>query len=251
MNSKFKLKRIFQWFSRRSGFFITALLCATVAILFWFLSSNLSSDNDRYIIGLAAFSAFLSTISAISSLFQAVETQRQRENLERPYITAYFDSSNNGAFYFVIENNGNMPALDVSFKFDPIPVDYKNRPFNQLSLFSCPITFLPNGKVIRQIVGSCFTFLADGNPLKYEITIKYYSAFGGTYEETIHHDLDYLKQVTLPRKTSDDYLKDISDELKDLIRCIAKAQGSDAFLVESPAEYSNRMKKIAKKVRGS
>ena len=235
---------MFHWLSRRSVYFVTVLSFAIVIILFWFLSAGFSPDNERIIIGIAAISAFLSAISAISTFFQAIVTQKQREDLERPYITAYFDGSSSGALYFVIENSGNSPALDVSFKFNPSPVDFAGRPLNEISLFSNPISFLPTGKVIRQIVDASNKFLEKGKPLKYEVTTKYYSVFGDSFDHSVEHDLEYLKQVTLPRKTADDYLKDISKELSELTSLIKKAQGLNSFVVESPIEYSSRMETL-------
>lgn len=244
MKTKTKLKRIFHWLSRRSVFLVTTLLFAVVVILLWYLSAGFSPDKERIIFGIAAISAFLSAVSAISTLLQAVETQRQRENLERPYITAYFDGSSNGALYFVIENSGNSPAVDVTFKFTPPPVDYAGRPLNEISLFANPISFLPNGKVIRQIIGASYNFLEEGKPLKYEISTNYHSIFGDSFNESVEHNLEYLKQVTLPRKTADDYLQDISKELSELTRLIKKAQGLNSFVIESPDEYSSRMKSL-------
>lgn len=241
MKTKKNIKRMLHWLSKRSVFFVTALLFIIVVILFWYMSAGFSPNNEKIIIGIAAVSAFLSAISAISTLLQAVETQKQRENLERPYITAYFDGSSSGALFFVIENSGNSPAEDVTFKFTPSPVDYAGRPLNEISLFSNPISFLPNGKVIRQIIDASYKFLEDGKPLKYEVKIKYYSAFGDSYNECIEHDLEYLKQATLPRKTTDDYLKDISTKLGELSSLIRKAQGTNSFIVESPSEYPSQL----------
>lgn len=241
MKTKTRLKRIFHWLSRRSVFLIAVLLFAVVIVLFWFLSAGFTPDNERIIIGIAAVSALLSAISAIATLMQAVETRKQREEFERPYVTAYFDATNNGALYFVIENSGNSPALDVRFKFDPSPIDHAGRPLDQISLFSNPISFLPVGKVIRQVIDASHRFLEDGKALKYEVSIKYYSVFGDKFSESIEHDLEYLKQTTLPIKTTNDYLKEISKELEKLSNSVSKAQGFNSFLVETPSEYSSRL----------
>jgi len=247
MKTKSKIKRMLYWLSRRSIFLVTTLLFAIVIILFWFLSAGISPDNERTIIGIAAVTAFLSAVSAIATLLQAVEVQKQRENLERPYITAYFDGSNSGALYFVIENSGNSPALDVKFKFNPSPVNFAGIPLNEISLFANPISFLPAGKVIRQIIDASNRFLAEGKPLKYEISTTYSSVFGDSFDEIFEHDLEYLKQVTLPIKTVEDHLKDISKELGELTRLIKKAQGLNSFVVESPDEYSSRIEILQNK----
>src|SRR6266508_4633401 len=107
MKTKPRLKRVLQWFSKRSIFFITVLLFAITIILFWFMAAGFSPDNQGITIGIAAITAFLAAISAIATLLQAVEVQKQRESLERPYVTAYFDGTSSGAIYIVIENSGN------------------------------------------------------------------------------------------------------------------------------------------------
>jgi len=244
MKTKPRIKQILQWFSKRSVFVITVLLFAIVILLFWFMSAGFSPTLEQMTIGIAAITAFLAAVSAIATLLQAVEIQKQRENLERPYVTAYFDGTSNGAISLVIENSGNSPALDVTFKFDPSPVDFAKRPLNEISLFSNPISFLPAGKVIRQIIDAGYRFLEDGKPTKFSVAIKYSSIFGDNFDDSIEHDLAYLKQATLPGKTTEDYLKKISEELEKLSQHIKNAQGSTPFLVETPDEYSSRMQEL-------
>lgn len=244
MKTKPKIKAILHWFSKRSVVLITVLLFGIAILLFWFLTAGFSPDNERMIIGIAAITAFLAAISAIATLLQAVEVQKQRENLERPYITAYFDGTSSGAVYFVIENSGNSPAIDVSIEFDPPPVDFAGRPLSEVSLFSNPISFLPANKVIRQIIDAGFKFLEEGKPTKFKVMIKYSSIFGDSFDDLIEHDLEYLKQATVPGKTVEDYLKKISEELDTLTQLIKNAQSSSSFLIESPAEHSSRMQKL-------
>lgn len=244
MKTKSKLKQALQWISKRSIFFITVLLFAITILLFWFLAAGFSPDNERMTIGIAAITAFLAAISAIATLLQAVETQKQRENLERPYVTAYFDGTSSGALYLVIENSGNSPAIDVCFNFDPPPIDFAGRHLNEVSLFSNPISFLPATKIIRQIIDAGYRFLEDGKPTKFKVAIKYSSIFGDTYDDLIEHDLEYLKQATVPGKTIEDHLKKISEELGELTQLIKNAQGSSPFLIETPAENSSRMNQL-------
>jgi len=244
MKTKPKLKAILHWLSKRSVILITVLLFGVAILLFWFLAAGFSPDNERMTIGIAAITAFLAAISAIATLLQAVEVQKQRENLERPYITAYFDGTSSGAVYFVIENSGNSPAIDVSFEFDPPPVDFAGRPLSEVSLFSNPISFLPAGKMIRQIIDAGFKFLEEGKPTKFKVAIKYSSIFGDSFDDLIEHDLEYLKQATVPGKTVEDHLKKISEELDNLTKIIKNAQSSSPFLIESPGEHSSRMLKL-------
>jgi hypothetical protein len=244
MKTRSRVKRVLHWFSKRSVFVITTLFFAIVVLLFWFVIAGFTPDNERMIIGVAAITAFLAAISAIATLLQAVEIQKQRENLERPYVIAYFDGSSSGGLYLVIENSGNSPATDVNFNFEPSPIDFAGRPLNKISLFANPISFLPAGKVIRQIIDAGFRVLEEGKPTKFTVTAKYSSVFGDSFHDVIEHDLEYLKQSTLPPKTTEDHLKKISDELEKLTQLIKNAQGSTPFLIESPDQYSARIGRV-------
>src|SRR5688500_2956931 len=119
-----KFRHILQAISRRAVLIITILIIGTGVLLVWFLSSGFSPSTVQISIGIAAISAFLAAISSISNLLQAVETERQRRNQERPYINAYFDAASSSAIYFVVQNSGNAPATNVKLSIDPIPVDY-------------------------------------------------------------------------------------------------------------------------------
>jgi NADH:ubiquinone oxidoreductase subunit 2 (subunit N) len=111
-------KHVWQAIAKR-GTFIVAILLLCVSILFtWFLVTGFSQSQTTVAIGVAALSAFFAAISSIAALLQATELQRQRENQERPYITAYFAGTSRGAVYFEIQNAGNSPAIDVALKFE-------------------------------------------------------------------------------------------------------------------------------------
>jgi len=216
-----KVKLFFQWLARRSTILLTALLFGGAIFFIWVLISGTPLDETTTTI-LATISIFFAAISAFASLLQAVEAQRQREDQERPYVIAYFESSSNGAFYFVIENAGNSPAYDLAIRFSPSPIDYADRPLNEISLFSNTITFLPAEKSIRQIIGSSFRFFENNKPTKFSVNITYKSVYGELFHENIEHDLEYLRHTTLPGKLANDYLKDISEQLKNVARSLDK-----------------------------
>ena len=65
--------------------------------------------------------------------------------------------------------------------------------------------------------------LEEGKPTKFKVTIKYMSIFGDSFSDLIEHDLEYLKQTTVPGKTVEDYLKKISEELGELTQAIKDA----------------------------
>jgi len=236
-----RLKHLWQGIAKR-GIFIVAILLLAVSVLFtWFLVTGFSQSLAIVSIGIAAVSALFAAISSIAGLMQATEIQRQRENQERPYITAFFEGTNRGGLYLEIQNAGNSPAVDVAFKFMPEPIDYSGRKLSEVSLFNKPISFMPQGKAYRQIIDASHRFLADGKPTKYHIRIIYSSVSGQMFDENTDFNLEYLKQSTLPGKTIEENLEDISKQIKDLTEIFKSARGMNSFLVETPIEYEKRL----------
>ena len=131
------------WFSQRSAVVITVLLFAVGTLLVFYLVAGFIPTREWVAIGISTIAVFFAAISAIANLLQAVETQKQRESQERPYIIAYFEGMSSGVICFVVKNAGNSPAKNITLQFDPPPVDFANRPLDKVSLFANPITFLP------------------------------------------------------------------------------------------------------------
>lgn len=236
-----RLKHIWQEIAKR-GIFVIAILLLSISVLFtWFLAAGFSQSQTTVAIGIAAISALFAAISSIAGLMQATEVQRQRENQERPYITAFFEATNRGGLYLEIQNAGNSPAVDVTFKFEPEPVNHAGKKLSEISLFQKPISFMPQQKTYRQIIDSSFKFLAEGKPTKYRIRIVYSSVSGHLFDEVTDFDLDYLKQSTLPGKTTEENLEDISKHLKEVTDILKSARGMNSFLVETPDQYHVRL----------
>ena len=78
----------------------------------------------------------------------------------------------------------------------PAPVDFAGRPLSEVSLFAHPITFMPPGQVHRQAVHMANKFLAEGNPTRFDVLVRYDSIRNEHFNETTVHDLVYLKQAT-------------------------------------------------------
>jgi len=206
------------WLSRRSTLVVAVLFLALGVFVAYFLATGFSSQQAQAIVGIAAISAFFAAVSAVANLLQAVEVQRQRELQERPFVTAYFEGSSKGAVYFIVENSGNSPALNLSIRFDPPPTDFSGRTLDQVSTFARPIPFLPAGKSLRQIVDSGPRFLSQGRPTRFAVTLAYSGVQGNSFSDRIDHDVEWMKQATVPEKSVEDQLEEIAKILK------AKAQ---------------------------
>lgn len=208
------LKPVLYWLSRRSILVIAILLLGLGAIFAYFLATGFSPQQSQAVIGVAAISAFLAAISATANLLQAVEAQRQRELLQRPYVIAYFDGSSKATVNFLVQNSGNSPARNVTILFEPSPVDFAGRTLDKVSVFSKPISFLPAGATIRQLVDVGHRLLADGKPTHFVVSVTYSSVEGQSYSERFDHDIEWMKQATVPEKSLQDHLSDISEHLK-------------------------------------
>lgn len=237
-----KIKGLLSWLGQRSVIFFSILIIGVGILLIWIISAS-SSSKENIAIGIASISAFLAAISAIANLLSAVETQRQRENNERPYIQGYFDSGNSGVIYFTIQNFGNSPAIDVTIKFGVAPIDFANRPLGEVSLFSKPISFIAPGQSYRQLVNNGFTILAEGKPTKFDYTISYNSVSHQKFSESIETDLSYLKQATVPGKSIEEHLSSIHNDLDAFVKEFKSVKGFNSLLVESPDEESLRIQR--------
>jgi hypothetical protein len=214
-------------------------------LLVWFLVSGLSPSAVQITVGIAAVSAFLAAISSIANLMQAVETEKQRRNQERPYVNAYFDASSNSLIYFVVQNSGNAPAINVKLNIEPIPIDYAGRKLNEVSFFSQPISFIPVGKMVRQTVGVGHQFLAKDKPVNFEVEVEYSSTYGEIFKEKLNQNLDYLRQTTVPGKSTEDNLAEIAKVLSEINSGFKRVENFGAIQVETPQQGSQRLERIA------
>ncbi len=237
-------RHILQAIARRGILIITVLIIGIGVLLVWFLSSGFSPSAIQISIGIAAISAFLAAISSIANLLQAVETERQRRNQERPYINAYFDAGSNSMIYFTVQNSGNAPATNVRLSIDPVPLDYAGRKLNEVSFFSQPISFLPAGKIVRQMVGIGHQFLAKDNPVNFDVVVEYSSTYGEFFKEKLVQNLDYLRQTTVPGKSTEDNLAEIVKVLNEIKSVFKGVERFGAIQVETPEQHDQRIEQM-------
>jgi hypothetical protein len=233
------------WISRRTNLAITLILLGIAISLIWFLTAGFTPNETRITIGIAVVTTFLAAVSAIANLVIAVETQRQREDSQRPFVQGYFDAENNGLLLFYIQNFGTSPAVDITVKFGVAPVDHANRPLGELSLFTKPIGFIAPGQKFRQIVDIGYRLLADGKPTNFDYTITYASLNGQKYSEKIETDLAFLKQANVPGLTIEDHLGKIQEDLQKLAKVFTDADGWGSIIIESRQERASRLDHMA------
>lgn len=148
-----------------------------------------------------------------------------------------------GGIYFVIRNAGNSPALDISINLDPAPTDFAGRSLNDVSVFKKPISFLASEKQFRQIIDVGHKLLAEGRPTFFRSTVQYRSVFGEAYKELTEHDLEFMKQATVPANTIEESLDEISRQIKDMNSLLKSVKGANSLLVQTPEQYYSQILK--------
>lgn len=231
-----------RWLSRRTAISMALLLFSFVVILLWIGFAIFGEPSESVALALAAISAFFAAVSSFGALFQAIEVQRQRENLERPYIVVYFDVTPKGAIYVVIENFGSSPAKNVKVSFDPSFIDHKNQSLNDISLFANAISFMPPRKTIKQFVGGGPAILNRDN-LRFTVSISYMSLGGESFYESDIIDLAYMKDMSRPMNTGEDHLEAIASSIKNMQQTLDRIQYIDALQVvtETRSERDERL----------
>lgn len=198
----------------KNGLSLILILLSIVGILLLLmLTKVIPFGENQWAYFIAIGTAFFSLVSALANLIQASEAQKQRESSERPYVIAFFDGTSNGAMAFIVRNVGNSPAIGVQINCEPAPLDHLGRPINSLSVFSNPISFLPQEKELRQVINSTFRFFENEKHTEFKVTVKYESVYHVEFSDEFFHNLEFLRQLTLPPHTVEDYVKKVSEEI--------------------------------------
>ena len=222
------------------GLIVLAVLVLAFAItIIYFITTGFSQTESSVLIGIATISTFLAAISSVASLIQATELQRIREDQTRPYVLAYFDTQGS-SIIFVIENIGNSPAINLTIKFNPPPIDFQKRPLNTISIFERPISFLAPGKSLKQFIHVGFNHF-ESNPEKLDVSLEYSGTNNQLFTETYQSDLGYLKQATVGVQSVEQSLVNLQTTLKEFFNQITSMK---SILVETPDEREERYERV-------
>lgn len=160
---------------------------------------------------------------------QVSELKKQREREEQPYIFGHFEGTYNGAIYFVLENRGNSPALNVETRFDPSPAMHSGVSLNDTSIFRNPILFFAPGTIYRQLVDVGHNLLADNRPTQFSLEIRYKTLANKDISDRIEYDLEYLKGLTRPPQEIDESLADLAITLRKVYRLLENRHIQDSL----------------------
>lgn len=230
------------FFRRNSPWIIGFVVLVIFGVLTWLVFAGFSQNATWVAIGLAALASLFAAVSAVASLVQAFEAQKQREMSERPYVMVYFDAAYGGFLSLVITNAGNAPAVDVRIKFDPGFQIYSGESINNISLFQNPISFLPPGMLHRQLIDASHRFLEKGKPTYFKAHLEYRTPIGDKVNDSIEYNLEYLRDSHLPSKTIDKSLAEVSEHLKNIYGLFKQIKRGESLLVQTPEEYYSRLR---------
>lgn len=236
-----RIRHALQWVMNRASVILASIAFGAVILVIWLLDAN-NPTTETLAIKIASISAFFAAVSAVATLVQAIETQRQRRGLERPYVIADFNIASDGEIDFVTQNIGNAPALNVIVRFsEPAPADFANKPLGFLE----PIKFLPPGKSLRQWMGYGYSLFKDNKSVKFHLSIRYTSVYHELFQESIDYDLSYLMGVTFPEKSIQEGLENIARQLATLA-----SNASTPRTVWSPPSTEHSLEVISKELKG-
>lgn len=162
-------------------------------------------------------SAVVGGSAALAAFLTVYEMRQDRIERNQPLILVDLVFTHQGVTWLAIKNIGTGIACDVSFRFDPVPVDYAGTRITDLSLFQDSLPVMSAGAEYRQI------FLVPGYFQKFEsephqfTVFAYYRGEGGAnYERSYRFDLDRFRELNLPRPTT-------AESAEKLVRLLERA----------------------------
>lgn len=99
-----------------------------------------------------------------------------------------------GLLYLELANLADRPALNVSCRFDPPPVDARGRDVSKLPLFR-RVEFLGPQRRIRTLLDSSAGYFARDAPMRVTVAVKYRRPGGSEQVTEVLHDLAIFREV--------------------------------------------------------
>lgn len=232
----------------RIGFATAISLLVALALVLTYLAAQSPSTDVAIVI--AVSSAFFAALGSVTNLMLAVEAQKESRRKERPYVIANPELESGGLISLIIRNQGNSPALNTFFKFESGPVDFKGRELQQLSIFEKPISFLPPGKQLRQLIIQANKLFEGDMTTTLSYSISYESIYGEKFRETVKVDLVGFKDMNLPKKSVEEQLTALSKAVEGIAKTFDSVVGVSLegstqrpIWVESPEQNIYRFKR--------
>jgi len=166
--------------------------------------------------------ALFAGASAAGAMVAVREMQRDRAERNQPLVLVDFDVKSNGAVWIQIKNIGSGLAKDVTFSFDPVPVDFQDRPLTSWSLFQKPLAVLPPGaehKTLFQVITSLY---GKDVPRVFDVEVRCRGEGGMMYARTYHFDFDQFRDMTLPPRAAEEILTELTNETKKITKLLSR-----------------------------
>ena len=77
------------------------------------------------------------------------------------------------------------------------------------------------------MVGVGHQFLAQDKPVNFAVGVEYSSSYGEIFKEKLTQNLEYLRQTTVPGKSTEEHLGEITKVLTDINWTFDKVKGCE------------------------
>lgn len=150
--------------------------------------------------------------------FEAIEKLTEAlTDITRPYVIVdVYPRRSVNMLYFRIRNVGYTPAFNISAKIDP-PIPFRKRSSAELSIFSRAIGTIAPKEEISFFFDSAVELLNREKPLlQFDVLLEYSDTHDVFYRQTIHIDIEVLKNLSLELPALDKVTGELEQIHKDL-----------------------------------
>lgn len=165
---------------------------------------------------------------ALGLALAALEIHSERRERNRPWVIVEFPVTARDAVHCVVRNIGQGMARDVSVRFEPEPIDFRDRKLSELSLFERPTPALRPGEELRQFFRRRGTLFGEDMPRRFEAVVSY-RAEGRRrrWTDRFSFDLDRIRDLTPPVPTVEERLEGIERQLEGIVSALKAGSRDD------------------------
>lgn len=206
--------------------FTTAILVIAIGAAQFLLPAAVAPTFNLVIGSLFA------ALSAFGSLLTIREMRHDRTERSRPFILVDFYIGNSLDIQWRVRNVGGGPATNITFAFNPEPVDSEGRKLTDIPFFQNPLPILVPGSDVQQYLDTYPALANSGYPTAYRMTVCYDWEGGKGECQSYQLDIRRFEGLIAPSKTTVEALEDIDKHLKELTSSLRKVTAHNKLRIE-------------------
>lgn len=214
------MNSIIDWINSNEGFVMAQLTMSMVLLTFVYVATTI------FIVRKMAKASKL-TEKTIKSA-QEQENERRRPKVIFDFVV------DRRCIFAEIRNEGLTSAINVRFE---VPADLVEAgKHGEVEFpFTKPISYLSPGSKRKTLLSASWEFFGKHDKPEFAVKTSYKDDKGKDYEETIHHDLTYMKDIVgLGEVYLDQEVEEIKEILKKFEKTITKISDTLKTLADSP-----------------